>query len=40
MCNLSVGIERHGIEKGLQLAMQETEERVKDMLRDHMELSW
>ncbi len=39
MRNLSAGIERQGIEKGLQLAMKETEERAKDMLRDHMELS-
>ena len=39
MCNLSVGIKKQGIEKGLQLAMKETEERAKDMLRDHMELS-
>ena len=39
MCNLSAGIEKKGIEKGLKLAMQETEERAKDMLRDNMELS-
>ena len=39
MCNLSAGIEKRGIEKGLQLAMQETEERAKDMLRDNMDLS-
>lgn len=43
MCNLSAGIEKQGIEKGRneerQLALQETEERAKDMIRDHMDLS-
>ena len=36
MCNLSAGSERQGIEMGLQLALQEKEERAKDMIRDHM----